>query len=89
MRYQGWDVLLFPEGSKVPIHMRLSTPLIVSGVPESPFLHGPTLTGVPFACDGFPGHAITGSPSPHPKLVSKCTLLSLHSQPGEAKTFYD
>lgn len=42
MRYEDWDVLLFPEGSKVPIQ-EFKTQCFVTKDTESPYLQNPSI----------------------------------------------
>ncbi|KAJ5698213.1 hypothetical protein N7462_000218 [Penicillium macrosclerotiorum] len=44
MRYENWDVLLFPEGSKVPVQ-EFKTQCFVTKDTDSPYLHNPTILG--------------------------------------------
>ncbi|RJE19698.1 hypothetical protein PHISCL_07973 [Aspergillus sclerotialis] len=42
MRYENWDVLLFPENSKIPIQ-EFKTQCFVTKDRESPYLHSPSI----------------------------------------------
>lgn len=44
MRYRNWDVLLFPEGSKVPIQ-EFKTQCFVTKDKDSPYLHNAVFLG--------------------------------------------
>jgi hypothetical protein len=44
MRYRNWDVLLFPEGSKVPIQ-EFKTQCFVTKDKDSPYLHSTAFLG--------------------------------------------
>lgn len=44
MRYRNWDVLLFPEGSKVPIQ-EFKTQCFVTKDKDSPYLHSAVFLG--------------------------------------------
>lgn len=44
MRYETWDVLLFPEGSRVPIQ-EFKTQCFVTKDTESPYLQSPDFIG--------------------------------------------
>ncbi|PWY78150.1 hypothetical protein BO94DRAFT_626729 [Aspergillus sclerotioniger CBS 115572] len=48
MRYEDWDVILFPESSKVPIQ-EFKTQCFVTKDKESPYLHSPGLVS-PASC---------------------------------------
>ncbi|RAL08661.1 uncharacterized protein BO97DRAFT_460194 [Aspergillus homomorphus CBS 101889] len=48
MRYENWDVLLFPETSKVPLQ-EFKTQCFVTKDKESPYLHSPALV-TPASC---------------------------------------
>lgn len=44
MRYENWDILLFPEGARVPIQ-EFKTQCFVTRDTESPYLQNPSLLG--------------------------------------------
>lgn len=44
MRYENWDVLLFPEGSRIPLH-EFKTQCYVTKDTGSPYLQNPTILG--------------------------------------------
>ncbi|KAJ5389234.1 uncharacterized protein N7496_000302 [Penicillium cataractarum] len=44
MRYENWDVLLFPDGTRVPIQ-EFKTQCFVTRDTESPYLQNPTILG--------------------------------------------
>lgn len=44
MRYENWDILLFPEGSKIPVQ-EFKTQCFVSKDTDSPYLQNPTILG--------------------------------------------
>lgn len=44
MRYENWDVLLFPENSKVPIQ-EFKTQCFVTKDTDSPYLHDQSILG--------------------------------------------
>ncbi|PYH42196.1 uncharacterized protein BP01DRAFT_138889 [Aspergillus saccharolyticus JOP 1030-1] len=54
MRYENWDVLLFPETSKVPLQ-EFKTQCFVTKDKESPYLHSPALIS-PASCSGPQGN---------------------------------
>ncbi|GAE00134.1 hypothetical protein AOR_1_1022074 [Paecilomyces variotii No. 5] len=73
MRYENWDVLLFPEGSKVPIQ-EFKTQCFVIKDRESPYLHfqnHSVLSPGPF----YPGHG-NGSAAQIPVLTAFVPSLS-------------
>lgn len=42
MRYENWDILLFPEGSKVPVQ-EFKTQCFVTKDADSPYLQNPSI----------------------------------------------
>ncbi|KAJ9315484.1 hypothetical protein DTO271D3_4361 [Paecilomyces variotii] len=77
MRYENWDVLLFPEGSRVPIQ-EFKTQCFVTKDRESPYLHfqdHSILSPGPF----YSGHGNSGNAAQIPVLTTFIPSLPQNS----------
>ncbi|WEW59865.1 hypothetical protein PRK78_005346 [Emydomyces testavorans] len=66
MRYENWDVLLFPEGSRVPLQ-EFRTQCFVTRDRESPYLQAQAFANPSFF---FSNNSIHGGPGQVPVLTS-------------------